>query len=112
MQLRLPWVRGPVNPTIGEEITEVTNDNENLREIPEYGDKLGPKTDGLVRIGFQNINGITKSNELIGMEELESIREMHFDLTGMVETNINWTHDARNHFHTAAGYASITPHGV
>eukprot|EP00956_Cyclotella_meneghiniana_P039801 scaffold179806_cov47-Cyclotella_meneghiniana.AAC.2 len=28
---------------------------------------------------------------------------MQFDLTGMIETNINWTHDARNHFHTAAG---------
>eukprot|EP00956_Cyclotella_meneghiniana_P035675 scaffold116951_cov42-Cyclotella_meneghiniana.AAC.3 len=82
-----------------EEIIE----NENLGELPAYGDKIGPKIDGLVRIGFQNVNGITKSNELVGMEELETIQEMHFDLTGMVETNINWTHDARNRFHSAAG---------
>eukprot|EP00956_Cyclotella_meneghiniana_P037463 scaffold139228_cov59-Cyclotella_meneghiniana.AAC.4 len=103
MQLRLPWARGPSNPTNREDGNEEIIENENLREIPAYGDKIGPKIDGLVRIGFQNVNGITKSNELVGMEELETIQEMHFDLTGMVETNINWTHDARNHFHTAAG---------
>ena len=77
MQLRLPWERGPGNPMNREDGNEEIIENENLGELPAYGDKIGPKIDGLVRIGFQNVNGITKSNELVGMEELETIQEMH-----------------------------------
>ena len=67
MQLRLPWARGPTNNPEGEndETNENQNDNEILQEIEAYGDQIAPKLEGQLRIGFQNINGITKSAGLI-----------------------------------------------
>ena len=102
MQLRLPWARGPTNNP--DEENDETNENRNdiLQEIEAYGDQIASKLDGQVRIGFQNINGITKSAGLIGAEELEAMNEMNFDLIGMIETNVNWNHDARNYLHSAA----------
>ena len=59
MQLRLPWARGPTNNP--DEENDETNENRNdiLQEIEAYGDQIASKLDGQVRIGFQNINGIT-----------------------------------------------------
>lgn len=104
MQLRLPWARGPTNnPDVeNEETNENQNEIEILQEIEAYGDQIAPKIEGQLRIGFQNINGITKSAGLIGAEELEAMNEMKFDLVGMIETNVNWTHNARNYLHSAA----------
>ena len=104
MQLRLPWGRGNPNPNENENNrNENENEIEMLQEIELYGDPIADKLDGLVRIGFQNVNGITKTKELVGMEELEAMNEMKFDLVGMIETNVNWTHDVRNALHTASG---------
>eukprot|EP00956_Cyclotella_meneghiniana_P035211 scaffold112719_cov59-Cyclotella_meneghiniana.AAC.1 len=72
MHFRLPWARGPTNnPDAGnDETNDNQNDNEILQEIEAYGDQIAPKIVGQLRIGFQNINGITKSAGLIGAEEL------------------------------------------
>eukprot|EP00956_Cyclotella_meneghiniana_P019743 scaffold34268_cov43-Cyclotella_meneghiniana.AAC.2 len=102
MQLRLPWARGPTNNPDRDNTETEEYQNEILQEIETFGDQITTKLDGQVRIGFQNINGITKANELIGAEELEAMNEMNFDMIGMIETNVNWTHNARNYLHSAA----------
>ena len=83
MQLRLPWARGPTNNPgeRNDEMNDNQNENETLQEIEAYGDQIAPKIEGQIRIGFQNINGITKSAGLIGAEELEAMNEMKFDFT-------------------------------
>lgn len=97
MQRRLTsWARTP-------RVNQEEEKEEILNEIEAYGDLIGPKLEGTVRIGYQNINGIKKSKDMIGVEELEAMREMNLDLVGLSETNYNWDPDARNLLHTAAG---------
>ena len=54
-------------------------------------DKLSHKIDKVLRIGFININGIpAKSDNPKNKMIFEAIRKYEIDITGMVETNIQW----------------------
>jgi exonuclease III len=59
--------------------------------------RMEPKEEGVVRIGFNNINGLslaqndTKNSEIHGF-----LKEGEFDVFGMAETNIHW-HNSKTH---------------
>ena len=62
--------------------------------IVDYGDRLGEKGAGKLRIGFQNINGI-KGTINAANEIFEVIEDKDVDIMGLAETNINWTETRR-----------------
>lgn len=73
-----------------------------LQGIPAFGSALTEKEKQCLRLAFQNINGILTSKELLGTEELEAMDQLGVDILGLIETNINWSVDARASFLTAA----------
>jgi hypothetical protein len=72
------------------------------KNIPAFGSPITMKEKGILRFAFQNINGILDSRELIGMIELGEMEHLDIDILGMIETNINWDHDARESVLAAA----------
>ena len=62
--------------------------------IVDYGDRLGHKDTGKIRIGFQNINGI-KGPINAANEIFDVIEDKEVDIMGLAETNINWTEKKR-----------------
>jgi hypothetical protein len=73
-----------------------------LSEIPRYGDSINEKLKGSLRVGFQNINGMQSSGELVGMAELDGIDSYGIDIMGLAELNLNCTLDVRANFMAAA----------
>ena len=58
--------------------------------LEDYGDKIGRKEKGHMRVAFQNINGI-KGRINAAHEVLTTIEEKDIDILGIADTNINWT---------------------
>jgi exonuclease III len=55
-------------------------------------ERMEPKEDGVVRIGFNNINGLsTRTNDSKNCEVHGFIKDGEFDVFGMAETNIHWS---------------------
>jgi len=77
----------------------------------DYGDRLGEKGAGKLRIGFQNINDI-KGPINAANEIFEVIEDKDVDIMGLAETNINWTETKRQEAKVAIkiryGQGSIT----
>ena len=84
MQLKLNWGLGPAKPK-----TELKSN------IDAFGDKLSEKEIGIIRFAGHNVNGIKYSPDKLGSEEISAMHEMEIDALAMMETNINWTHDAK-----------------
>lgn len=89
IQLRLPFAsrhrrRVGIEPTY-------------LEDIPAYGHVLSKKEKGCCRVAFQNIHGLVNQAQLTGtgIEELGSMAELDIDALGLLETNLNWTQEAR-----------------
>lgn len=93
-QLRLPFA--------SRRRRRVGSAPERLDNIPSYGHKISSKGKDCCRVAFQNINGIMHQSQLIGIEELGGMEALEIDALGLLETNINWTHEARESFTTAA----------
>lgn len=58
---------------------------------PHYGDKLGSKDTNSLRLIFQNINSLQPKSTLKWCSTIETITEIEADITGLVETSVNWT---------------------
>ena len=74
--------------------TEGTDDNEKIKAIQAFGADSSEKKEGTVRVSAMNVHGL----KLTGTElrELEVMKELSIDMFGMIETNINATHEMRN----------------
>ena len=77
-----------VQTTLTETYRETNRCTDGLLE--DYGDKIGRKEEGHIRIAFQNINGI-KGRINAAHEVFTTIEEKDIDILGIAETNINWT---------------------
>jgi exonuclease III len=54
-------------------------------------DRMDTKEDGVVRIGFNNINGLgTQPNDIKNRQVYSFLHQYEFDMFGMVETNVHW----------------------
>ena len=79
----------------------VMDNRKHLDELYEvFGDEMVEKREEIVRIGFQNINGlkgnITASHEVFGV-----VAEKNIDIMGIAEININWTDKVKQAAHLA-----------
>ena len=82
---------------IQEEITEYVNSGsqEWRAELCErYGDELEHKSEEVIRIGFQNVNGV-KGRMDMAHEIFDVISDKELDIFGVAETNMNWTDRSR-----------------
>lgn len=96
MQLRLPWASRPTP-------RENTEPEIIHKEIAPFGHRMQKeKETGIYRLAFQNINGISSTKRLVGEEELGEMMKLKIDVLGLIETNINWSLDAKSSFITAA----------
>ena len=77
-----------VHTTLTETYGETNRCTDDLLE--DYGDKIGRKEEGHIRIAFQNINGI-KGRINAAHEVFTTVEEKDMDILGIAETNINWT---------------------
>ena len=60
-------------------------------EEAAFGDKITNKGDGILRIGFQNFNGLTgKENDPADVSLHRWITSMEFDVFGVSEVNMYW----------------------
>lgn len=55
------------------------------------GNTLPLKSDGALRIGFQNIRGTSDLRGLSLPSKIEAIEEFEIDIMGMAETNRPWS---------------------
>ena len=79
--------------TIQEKITEhVSSGSQEWRnELCEgFGDDLEHKSEEVIRIGFQNVNGV-KGQLDTAHEIFDVISDKELDIFGAAKTNINWT---------------------
>jgi hypothetical protein len=54
-------------------------------------ERMETKEAGVVRIGFNNINGLgTTTNDIRNLEVHGFLKEGDFDVFGMTETNLHW----------------------
>lgn len=53
------------------------------REIPSYGATIETKLENILRVAFQNINGINTNTINTGDEEIESMEQLGIDLFGI-----------------------------
>ncbi len=69
--------------------------------IEPSGDPLLDRTDsdGLIRIAYQNINGLHNTGFQLPTE-IEAIESMGIDIMGMSETNCPWTPKSKSEFNT------------
>jgi len=75
------------------EITEYVNSGsqEWRAELCEgFGDALEHKSEEVIRIGFQNVNGV-KGRMDMAHEIFDVISDKELDIFGVAETNMNWT---------------------
>ena len=76
-------------------------DGGNLEELCKgFGDEMVEKEEEIVRIGFQNVNGLKgrmdASHEVLGV-----VAEKDIDIMGIAEININWTDKVKQAAHLA-----------
>ena len=88
MQLKLPWILGP----------KATKERNIKMNIDAFGDQMNDKVESIIRFAGHNVNGIKHSPDKLGVEEIGAMHEMKIDVLAMMETNINWSHDARATF--------------
>ena len=92
MQLTLPW---PTQRRV-DDYFEAPWDQD---DIPAYGGTIGTKAPNAVRLAGHNINGTRlglTARPQDGSEEIDAMRSLGIDIMGLVETNTNWSHVARN----------------
>jgi hypothetical protein len=66
-------------------------DNSDGRPNESFGDNMSEKFDGLCRLYFVNINGISSANDYLAFQDaLESLLANEVDIFGMSETNLDW----------------------
>ena len=64
--------------------------------IPAYGALIETKDlVNVVRIAFQNVNGLKLGNERAGAAELDAMNQLGIDIMGMAETNLSWTREKK-----------------
>lgn len=63
------------------------------QHIPPYGAGISPKDTGMVRIAFQNINGLNLQPLLMGLKEVDAMDAFDIDIFGLAETKTSWTTD-------------------
>ena len=69
----------------------VVDDGKKQEELCEgFGDQMIEKGEEIIRIGFQNINGI-KEKITASHEVFDVIAEKEIDIMGVAEINMNWT---------------------
>jgi exonuclease III len=75
----------------GEENVVVPREGVRREDSAVVAQEAGRKKEGIIRIGFNNINGIRKGRNDSRNRELQSfIAANQFDVIGMAETNIHW----------------------
>jgi hypothetical protein len=72
------------------------------KNIPAFGSPITMKEKGILRFALQNINGLLEARYLIGEAELAEMEAFGIGVLGLIETNINWDHVARESFIAAA----------
>ena len=78
-------------PTVQNRTSTQGKHNQSNNSNDTGYDKLSHKIDKMLRIGFININGIpAKADNPKNKMIFEAIRKYEIDITGMVETNIQW----------------------
>ena len=79
----------------------VMDDGGQLEELCKgFGDEMVVKDEEMVRIGFQNINGL-KGRIDASHEVLSVVAEKDIDIMGLAEININWTDKVKQAAHLA-----------
>lgn len=66
--------------------------------IQPFGADIKHKQDNALRIAVQNINGFRFDAARAGAEEVDAMDKLGLDIFGLVETNINWSHEAKLRF--------------
>lgn len=75
--------------------TEIVDIEERIKE---YGDQIERKTEKIVRLCLQNINGIQVGNmEEDFKDKLQTMMERQVDIIGWAETNLEWNSYKVNH---------------
>jgi hypothetical protein len=97
IQLKLNWALPGCGKRRSKADPQVFHKN-----IPAFGSPITMKEKGILRFALQNINGLLEARHLIGAAELAEMEALEIDVLGMIETNINWDHDARESFLAAA----------
>lgn len=87
------------------DISSTTNSEDNWtknsKDNVAYGDNIERKQDGTLRIYYQNIHGIKKSNTWHDYQySLTILKKWKVDIMAYSETNINWRDDDRQNIKT------------
>ena len=77
-----------------EELGTINNNEYTEDLLVPHGDKIEEKQRNIIRLGFQNINGIKGPLDQT-LEILEEMGSKNIDILGTAETNINWTHKSK-----------------
>lgn len=76
-------------------LSDYFNHDPSTGNIPAFGSTIENKCSNAFRVAFQNVNGMKLGSTHTGAEELDGMKTLGIDLLGLVETNLNWSHDQR-----------------
>ena len=71
------------------------------QEILPFGADIKSQVEEILRIAFQNINGISYNTDKTADEEIDAMDTFGIDILGLAETNISWTMEQRLQLATA-----------
>ena len=69
-------------------------ETDSSKHIAAYGASITEKDDNVIRLAFQNINGMQLERDT-GSLEIDSMSRFGIDVIGMAETNIHWSLEAK-----------------
>jgi hypothetical protein len=66
-----------------------------IPNIEAVGDPLLEKEEGILRLAFQNVHGVSGLRGLEVPSEIEAMEDLEIDIMGMAETNVVWTSEQK-----------------
>ena len=81
-------------------LTALLPSSRSTPNLAPAGDPIIHKRDGILRLAYQNIRGVSHSQGLLPPVEIDAMDDLQVDMMGMSETNRPWTRQHRYAYDT------------